>query len=336
MSYSESIRAAAAQYDFSNKKILVTGASGLVGSCIIDILQECNLLKDSGITIYALGRNKERLQKRFGFDVICIEQDIRNPLDVTVEYDYIIHAASNADPVRYAIEPVETILTNIEGCKNVFEYARIHKGTRVLLTSTFEVYGKIEGVDTYSEDMYGAVDFHLLRNGYTESKRCSEMLACSYCDEYGIDVVIARLASIYGPTMIPSDSKAHAQFLRNGVNGEDIVLKSEGLPRRTYCYVIDTATAILSILLNGKTGEAYNVSNEQSICSIKEFACAVAEASNRKVVMDLPNATEAKGFSKPQNCILDNTKLRALGWQGRFTLKEGVSETLQMLKEKQG
>lgn len=334
MSYSESIRAAAAQYDFSNKKILVTGASGLVGSCIIDILKECNALNNSKIEIYALGRNKNRLKARFGSDVICIEQDIRMPLDTSVEYDYIIHAASNADPVRYAIEPVETILTNVEGCKNVFEYARIHKSTRILLTSTFEVYGKIEDVDTYTEDMYGAVDFHLLRNGYTESKRCSEMLACSYCDEYGVDVVIARLASIYGPTMIPSDSKAHAQFLRNGVNGEDIVLKSEGLPRRTYCYVIDTATAILSILFNGRTGEAYNVSNENSICSIKEFACIVAELSGRKVVMNLPDATEAKGFSRPQNCILDNSKLRTLGWQGRFSLKEGISETLQMLKEK--
>lgn len=334
MSYSESIKTAAAQYDFSNKKILVTGASGLVGSCIIDILKECNALNNSKIEIYALGRNKNRLKARFGSDVICIEQDIRMPLDTSVEYDYIIHAASNADPVRYAIEPVETILTNVEGCKNVFEYARIHKSTRILLTSTFEVYGKIEGVDTYTEDMYGAVDFHLLRNGYTESKRCSEMLACSYCDEYGVDVVIARLASIYGPTMIPSDSKAHAQFLRNGVNGEDIVLKSEGLPRRTYCYVIDTATAILSILFNGRTGEAYNVSNENSICSIKEFACTVAELSGRKVVMNLPDATEAKGFSRPQNCILDNSKLRTLGWQGRFSLKEGISETLQMLKEK--
>ncbi|SCX18069.1 Nucleoside-diphosphate-sugar epimerase [Lachnospiraceae bacterium YSD2013] len=334
MSYAESIKTAARQYDFSNKRILVTGASGLVGSCIIDILKECNALNNSKIEIYALGRNKNRLKARFGSDVICIEQDIRMPLDTSVEYDYIIHAASNADPVRYAIEPVETILTNVEGCKNVFEYARIHKSTRILLTSTFEVYGKIEGVDTYTEDMYGAVDFHLLRNGYTESKRCSEMLACSYCDEYGVDVVIARLASIYGPTMIPSDSKAHAQFLRNGVNGEDIVLKSEGLPRRTYCYVIDTATAILSILFNGRTGEAYNVSNENSICSIKEFACTVAELSGRKVVMNLPDATEAKGFSRPQNCILDNSKLRTLGWQGRFSLKEGISETLQMLKEK--
>lgn len=334
MSYSESIKTAAKQYDFSNKKILITGASGLVGSCIIDILKECNALNNSGITIYALGRNRERLLKRFGSDVICIEQDIRNPLNASDEYDYIIHAASNADPLRYAVEPVETILTNIEGCKNVFEYARVHKNTRVLLTSTFEVYGKIEDVDTYSEDMYGAVDFHLLRNGYTESKRCSEMLACSYSDEYGIDVVIARLASIYGPTMIASDSKAHAQFLRNGVNGEDIVLKSEGLPRRTYCYVIDAATAILSILLNGESGEAYNVSNEQSICSIREFATTVADLSGHKVIMDLPNATEAKGFSKPQNCILDNSKLRALGWQGHFTLTEGIQETLKALKEK--
>lgn len=336
MSYAESIVLASEQYDFSGKKILVTGATGLIGSCLIDILSQANKLNKAGIEIYALGRNIDKLKARFGSDVTCVVQDICLPLDDSVEYDYIIHAASNADPVRYATEPVETILTNIYGCRNVFEYARSHKNTRVLLTSTFEVYGKIPDTDVYSEDMFGAVDFQLLRNGYTESKRCSEMLARSYADEYGIDVVIARLASIYGPTMARSDSKAHAQFLKNGLNGEDIVLKSEGLPRRTYCYVIDTVTALFAILLKGKTGNSYNVSNENSICSIREFASTVASLTGRKVIFDLPDSTESKGFSKPQNCILDNSKLKALGWVGRFSLEAGIKETLEELKKDKG
>lgn len=332
MKYEESIKIIAENLPITEGSVLITGATGLIGSCIIDVFSFANANLSSNFKIYALGRSLARLKEQFGNKVIPIVQDINEPLDITVDYDFIIHAASNADPKAYAIQPVETVLTNILGNKNVLDYCKEHLSTRLILTSTFEVYGRVDGVDVYTEDMAGTIDFHLLRNGYPESKRCAEILLRSYIDEYGVNGVIARLASIYGPTMLKNDSKAHAQFIRNVLNGENIVLKSKGLQRRTYCYVIDAVSAILMILFKGKCGEAYNVSNEKSIASIAEVAKTCAVLAGTEVIFDLPDQIEAKGFSKPQNCILDNTKLKSLGWSGRYTLVEGLKETIETLK----
>lgn len=331
MSYKDGIDAVAKKLKIKKGIFLVTGATGLIGSCIIDVLLDANRNYGAEFSIYALGRSEARLRERFGDEVNYIVQDILSPLNFDIKYDYIIHAASNADPRTYAAKPTETVLTNILGNKNVLDYCKVHKNTRVLLTSTFEVYGKVENTDIYREDMSGVIDFQILRNGYPESKRCAEILLKSYVDEYNISGVIARLSSIYGPTMLKNDSKAHAQFIRNAVNKEKIVLKSEGLQKRTYCYVIDAVSAIFCILFMGKNGEAYNVSNENSIVTIAEFARTCAEIVGTEVVFEVPDQIEQKGFSKPQNCILDNQKLKKLGWEGTYTLKQGVKETIQSI-----
>lgn len=332
--YGESIRETANAIDLRNVSILVTGATGLIGSCIIDTLLVANKEFGAGIKIYALSRSREKLEKRFGTAVIPIVQDIMNPLDKEIKYDYIIHGASNADPKSYAMQPVETILTNIIGNKNILDYCVSHKEiTKMILTSSFEVYGELNGQDIYSENMSGMIDQTILRNGYPESKRCCELLVRSYVEEFGINAVIARLPSVYGPTMLRSDSKAHAQFIRNALNGENIILKSKGDQRRTYCYVVDAASAIFKILSAGKNGEIYNISNEKSVASIAEVAKMCAEIAGTTVVFDLPDEIEEKGFSRSKNCILDNTKLRKLGWNGKFTLRDGLTETLAYLKD---
>ena len=316
MGYKENLGNVAALLPTKNGRVLITGATGLIGSCCVDVLLTANTRFDAEFEIYTLGRSRDRLANRFGENVIPVVQDIMQPLNDYVEYDYIIHAASNADPRMYAVQPVETVLTNIIGTKNVLDYCKKHGQTRMLFTSTFEVYGKIAGVDVYREDMAGAVDFQRLRNGYTESKRCAEILVKSYVDQYGVNAVIGRLASIYGPTMLKNDSKAHAQFIRNALNSEDIVLKSEGKPKRTYCYVLDAVSGIFTILFKGEMGGAYNIANENSVASIAEVAACCAAIAGTKVVFDVPDQVEAKGFSTPQNCILDNTKLKGLGWTG--------------------
>ena len=176
------------------------------------------------------------------------------------------------------------------------------------------------------------IDQTVLRNGYPESKRCCELLVRSYVDEYGVNATIARLPSVYGPTMLKSDSKAHAQFIRNALNGENIVLKSKGEQIRTYCYVIDAVSALFKILLSGQNGEIYNISNENSVASIADVAKMCADIAGTEVVFDLPDSTEARGFSRSKNCILDNEKLRALGWKGIYSLRDGLEETLEYLR----
>lgn len=318
----------------SPASIFVTGATGLIGSCCIDLLTRANEL-GGNYKIFAASRKIDRLKERFcdnfdGGKLYFIEYDVRNSISDNLDVDYVIHGASNADPQSYALNPVETLVTNVMGIYNMMEYCKKHPRTRLVLLSTFEVYGN-KGHDIYKENDYGFIDQDVLRNCYPESKRCSELLLKSYVDEYKVNANIARLCSIYGPTMLHNDSKAHAQFIRNGLNGKNIELKSAGLQKRTYCYVIDAVSAILEVLCKGRNGEAYNISYEGSVCTIKEVAETVARATGTEVIFADADNIESKGFSKPQNCILDNYKLKSLGWNGHYSLEKGIKETIAIL-----
>ena len=321
--------------EVNEKAFLITGASGLIGSCLTDLLMLSNECGREN-HVYALGRSKSKLEKRF-HDYLesehfhIVEQDICCPLDDSVEYDFIIHCASNTDPVNYAKYPAETMTTNMLGGINVLEYGRKHHNCHIEILSTFEVYGNA-GKDEYSESDVGLLDFNHLRSCYPESKRAIETLSKCYREEYGVKVSIGRLSSIYGPSMAENDSKAHAQFIRNALAGKNIVLKSKGEQRRTYCYVFDAVTGILCVLFHGECGTAYNISNENAIVSIAEVAQTVADVAGTSVVYDLPDDLESRGFSKPQNCILNNAKLHALGWRGQYTLKNGLVETINILR----
>ena len=328
--YLQSIRRVAEGISIEEGTFLITGASGLIGTCMTDALTEACRSLGKRFVIYAMGRSMEKLRARFGADpeVICVAQNAADPISVG-KVDYIIHAASNADPRKYALQPVETMLTNVLGAKSVLDYCR-GKQTRALLTSSFEVYGKKPDGGEYREEDCGIIDTGVLRNSYPESKRCAEMLFRASFDEYGVNGVIARLSSVYGPTMQPDDSKAHAQFLRNALAGEPIVLKSPGTQRRTYCYVMDAVSGLFRVLLAGKAGETYNIGNTSA--TIAEVAGEIAGISGTDVVFDLPDDTERKGFSIPQDCVLNTEKTRALGWNPEYDLRRGLEETLAVLR----
>lgn len=330
--YNESIAAAAKELKIRDVSVLVTGATGLIGSCAIDVMIAANKEQNANIRIYALGRTKEKIKKRFGEDVIPVVQDIVEPISEEQSFDYILHGASNADPRSYAVQPAETIIINLIGTRNILDCCARNKNTMMVFTSSFEVYGKIPSTDVYSETMSGVIDQSFLRNGYPESKRCCELLLRSYVEEYGINALIARLPSVYGPTMQETDSKAHAQFLRSALNSKNVILKSKGEQRRSYCYVIDIARGLFFLLEKGLPGEVYNISNETSVASIAEYAEICAKEAGTKVVFEKPDEVESKGFSKPQNCILDNHKIRALGWHSKYSLTDGIKETLNHLR----
>lgn len=334
--YREALKKVIPEIVIRDGSVLVTGASGLIGSCLVDLLLLANNY-GRNFDVYALGRNKDKLKYRFSAfadsDMLhFVEQDIQTPIDGSVQYDYIVHGASNADPRNYALYPAETMLINIIGAMNVLNYCKAHSSTRVMMLSTFEIYGNT-GKDIYQELDFGVIDQNMIRSCYPESKRCMEILTRSYVEEYGVNAVIGRLCSIYGPTMVKDDSKAHAQFIKNALRGEEIVLKSKGDQRRTYCYVIDAVTGLLCVLGNGVTGEAYNISNEESVVTIAEVAQTVAMIAGTKVVYDIPDDIEKKGFSKPQNCVLDNKKLKSLNWKGKYSINTGIKECIEILKE---
>lgn len=330
--YIESIKKIAKSLPVKSSKVLITGASGLIGSCLVDVFAQANKESGANYDIYAISRSREKMSDLFPMqdNLHIIAQNITEQISID-GIEYIIHAASNADPRSYALYPVETILTNVQGTKNVLEYC-LKNNARALLTSSFEVYGKRDA-DEFKESDYGIIDLDLLRSCYPESKRTAEMLVKSYCDEYNVDAVIVRLASIYGPTMQKDDSKAHAQFLRNASNGQNIVLKSRGTQKRTYCYVMDAVSGILAVLFNGIKGETYNVANSQSVVTIAELAGIIANLTRTQVVFKNPDLVEAKGYSRPQNCVLNTDKIRSIGWNASYSLKEGVTETIEIMRQ---
>lgn len=332
--YSESVVAAAKELKIHDASVLVTGATGLIGSCAIDVMCAANKEQGANIHIYALGRSKEKIRRRFGDKVVPLVQDIVTPISKNRSFDYILHGASNADPRSYATQPVETITTNLIGTRNILDYCARNNKTRAIFTSSFEVYGKIPDVEVYTEKMSGTIDQTILRNGYPESKRCCELLLRSYVEEYGANALIARLPSVYGPTMQKSDSKAHAQFIRNAINHENIILKSKGSQRRSYCYVIDIVRGLFFLFENGQSGEIYNVANSASVASIAEYAATCAQIAGTEVTYEMPDEVEIKGFSKPQNCILGTQKIEDLGWFGKYSLITGITETIETLKGK--
>lgn len=318
-----------------NKSFLITGATGLIGTLLIDALMMLDNEQNLGIKVFAVGRNRDKAYSRLGIyydkpDFEFIQQDIQNPLP-QINVDYIISGASNTHPLQYQADSVGTILTNIIGTQNVMELAK-SCGASVLLTSSVEVYGENRGdVESFSEDYTGTLPLDKVRQGYPESKRASEVLCLAYNAQYGVDVKIARLSRSFGPTMLMNDSKASSQFIKNALIGDDIVLKSSGMQLFSYTYSADVVSAMLYILLYGKTCEAYNISNKSCDVRLKDFAEACAGAVGRKVVFDLPSDAESKGFSLVMTALLDNGKLLDLGWKPMYSFSDAIKRTIAIL-----
>ena len=318
------------------KTFLLTGATGLIGTCLIDALMHYNQ-QGADITIYALGRSQEKAATRFGeyFDNAhfhFVEQDARQPLPASLVTDYIIPLASNTHPLAYSQYPVETIEINVKGAENALQKA-VETGATVLYPSTVEVYGNARDEAVFTEDYTGQLTLATARACYTESKRLSEALCQSYIAERGAKVRMVRLSRVFGPTMLMSDTKASSQFIQKALAGEDIVLKSKGEQLFSYTYVADAVSAMLHVLIHGDNGVAYNISNEACDVRLKDFARLCAEWAGREVVFDLPSETERKGFSIATRAILDNTRLKGIGWLPRYSMKEAITRTLDILKE---
>ena len=317
------------------KSFLITGATGLIGACLIDALMLA-IKNDADITVYAVGRNKEKAATRLGEyykdkHFCFIEQDVRQPLPDDINVDYIIPLASNTHPLAYSQYPVETIEINVRGAEYALQKA-IKYNAMVLYPSTVEVYGNARGEDVFTEEYTGQLNLSTARACYTESKRVSEALCQSYVAEKGVKVKIVRLSRIFGPTMLMSDTKASSQFIIKALKGEDIVLKSKGEQFFSYTYVADAVSAMLYVLLHGENGVAYNIANDQCNVHLKDFAQACAEWARKEVIFDLPSEVERKGFSVAMNAILDNAKIKDLGWKPSFNFQQAINRTLDILK----
>lgn len=325
-----------------DKSIMISGATGLIGSFLIDVLMYKNKVNDLNCMIYALGRNEKRAKERFEVyyldKLFCfIPYDINQPLNRNDlgTVNYILHLASNTHPMAYSMDPIGTVMTNIIGTQNMLEFAVAHHTTRCAFASSNEIYGENRGdTEKFDEEYCGYINSNTMRAGYPESKRCGEALCQAYIRQKELDVVIPRLTRSYGPTLLESDTKALSQFLKKGIQGEDIVLKSQGTQYYSYTYMADAVSGLLTVLLKGKCGEAYNIADDASDIMLKDLATIIAEYAGTKVVFELPDEVEAVGYSKATKARLESKKLQNLGWKAKYDIDTGIKRTMKILRKR--
>ena len=321
------------------KSILISGATGLIGSYLVDCIMT-KIQEGLGCRIYALGRNQERAKARFckwsdDPHLVFVPYDINRPLFMNEisSVDYVLHLASNTHPLQYSSDPIGTITTNIIGLQNMLEFAVTHNALRFAFASSNEIYGENRGdQELFDEEYCGYINSNSLRAGYPESKRCGEALCQAYMKQKGLDIVIPRFTRSYGPTMLFSDTKAISQFIKKAIAGENIVLKSAGTQYYSYTYVADAVSGLLTVLLRGESGEAYNIADETSDIILKDLAIKIAESVNRSVVFEIPDDVEKAGYSKATKARLSGKKLQSLGWRPNYDIQHGVERTIEILR----
>lgn len=342
--YMEDVRCVAALplpwEKLQDKRCMLSGATGMIGSFLADVILEKDLSDGLNCTLFALGRNEEKAKarfKKFADDphFVFIPYDAQLPFERSDlgDVEYILHLASNTHPMQYSTDPIGTITTNIIGVRNLLDFAVAHHAVRFAFASSNEIYGENRGdTELFDERYCGYINCNTMRAGYPESKRCGEALCQAYKAQKELDVVVPRLTRTYGPTMLMSDTKAISQFIKKGIAGEDIVLKSAGTQYYSYQYVADSVSGLLTVLLCGESGEAYNIAEEHSDILLKDLAAIIAGVQGKNVVFEIPDAVEAAGYSTATKARLDGQKLQQLGWKPRYDIRSGIRRTVTILK----
>lgn len=334
--YAEDLKRAMNNIDLSllkDKSILVTGGCGLICSSVIDLIHFANV-EGMNCRIFVADINDEFYAVRYGgySDIEYIKYDALKPLNFNFAVNYIIHGAGLASPDLYVKAPVETILSNFNGVLNLLNYSKENKVQRLLYISSSEVYGNKLNADSFIEDEYGSADINSVRASYSEAKRASEVLCRSFFSEYGVETVMVRPGHIYGPTASPRDKRISSEFAYFAAKGINLEMKSSGMQKRSYCYCVDCAVAILITLLNGRSGEAYNIGHDE-VTTIRRMAEILAKAGKVELKVCEPTVEELKRFNPMLNASLNNDKIKAIGYKDTFTVEEGLTHTVQILKE---
>lgn len=322
---------------FKGTSVLVTGANGMIGSYFVYTFLKLNDKYGFNININVLVRNKEKAIKMFGENnVNIINQDVTCKIDFSDDVDYVIHAASPASPKIMKDMPVETNFANTIGTANTLLFASEKKVRGYLFVSSREIYGEPTGSDVFTEyGMLGQVNPLVPRNGYAEGKKAAENMCASFKEEYGLNTKIVRLAHTYGPGMSIYDGRVQADFLKNVIHGEDIVLKSDGSSIRTYTYISDAIKAMILVLLKSND-IVYNVASFKSKTSIKELAQTLVALCPEKKLKLIFDIEDSKGTASFKTGILSTEKIESeLGFLPKYGIKDGFERTIRHLREEE-
>lgn len=311
--------------------VLVTGATGLIGSLLIQSMIKYNENCTEKINVIGLARNGNKVNalfKEFLFSKhelsFCI-QDIRDCIVIEADIDYIIHTASITQSKDFITYPVETIKTTVYGCENILNLGVRKKVKALIYLSSLEVYGlpfKSDNELYFNEEMFGQLNPCLIRSSYSESKRLAESMCAAYAAEFNVPVKIVRLSQTFGPGVEYNDNRVFAEFARCVIENKNIILHTTGQTIRNYCYTSDAIKGILTVLLKGNAGEAYNVANKKTTISIYDMANMVCTLSSQSIDVEIDVDDTNRGYNPMMKLALDTEKIEGLGWYPQYELNE--------------
>lgn len=327
---------------FRGKTVLVAGGSGLLATYMVETLLWLNTVSGMDCRVICLVRNLAKARARFsGYagqpGLSFVVADVSEGVPVKQRCDFIIHAASLASPRSFGTDPVGTMTANLQGTSHLLNLARAWGSEGFLLFSSGEVYGQVrpEDVPTREPD-YGYLDILNPRSCYAESKRAAETLAACYAQQFQVPCTIVRPFHTYGPGMAPDDGRVFADFVRDIVHRRNVSLHGDGKAVRAFCYLSDGARAFFTILLKGRPGQAYNAGNPAAACSIGELAdTLVTLFPEWNLRVERSGSPPAGYLPSPVSISVPNVdRLTELGWQARFSVREGFARTVRYYTER--
>lgn len=321
--------------DFSGKRVLITGASGFLPAYLVETLLYLNKTRGLSTHVTALVRNRENYTKRFAQhlnnpNLTVLVQDVSKPISLALPHHFIIHAASQASPKYYGVDPVGTLSANVLGTMQLLELARNHPVISFMYFSSGEVYGETQCIPTKESD-YGYIDPTSVRSCYAESKRMGENMCVSWHAQYQVPTKIVRPFHTYGPGMKLDDGRVYADFVRDILENRPIVVRSEGTASRAFCYLADATAGFFTVLLKGKNGVPYNVGNSQAEISVMDLANLLVGLYPEKQLKVIREYSQGPNYylQSPisRNCP-DISRIHSLGWKPRTSLTDGFKRTI--------
>lgn len=302
-----------------NQTLLITGATGLIGSTFIKSMVFANKKRNLGIKIIALVRCLEKAMAKFENELKSgilelVVGSVEKLPKIEGNIDFIIHGASQTLSKEFLLHSVETINTSVLGTMNLLELARGKCVKSFVYLSSMEVYGNPENGHKVKEEEAGSLSPLDLRNCYPISKLMCESLCCAYKSEYRVPAKIIRLTQTIGAEVNENDTRVFAYFAKCVEEKRDITLRTNGKTERCYLFATDAVSAILTVMLKGKDGEAYNAADEKTYCSIAEMAEKAARDGGIKVRYEIQDE-KSNGYPKALHINLDTSMLKKLGWK---------------------
>ena len=312
------------------KTIFITGATGLIGTNIVN-----SLLHIGNINLIVLVRDKEKAKSKFieSTNILYIEGTIELLPRIEQNIDYIIHLASPTQSKEFIEKPVEIYKTILQGTFNTLELARLKKVKKYIYVSSVEAYGTNNDEMQINESNVSIIYSKEIRNSYPIAKLCSENLCFSYVSEYNVNALAVRLAQTFGPGVELSDDRVFAQFAKSVINNKNIVLKTKGQTKRSYIYTADVVVGLLGLLSKGKSGEIYNLCNENTYCSIYEMAKIVASSiANDRIEVQISESNESS-YLPTTIYNMSGKKIKEIGFEPCYGLETMFSNMIERMKE---